>query len=295
MLPQKTAMAKWAITVTVLIGLGFGCKKEQDSPVPVPVPTPTPPAGFVYIKGGTFQMGATDIAGTSQEKPRHQVKLDSFFMDTTELTRGKFLEFLASSDTVYILSPFERRESYYYTGTVNTPVVGVSFRNALLYCNWRSKKEGLTPPYTFNTTDGTITYNKQANGYRLSTEAEWEYACRAGSEEDFSFGKDGALIDDYGWYAGNSSGKPQVVAGKKPNSFGLYDMHGNAAEWVWDFYDNYSDGKLENPTGPTTGTTRVYRGGSWKEAIADLRSSNRFNGGPTSRYEAVGIRLARNI
>ncbi len=288
---KKLTLAKWAIMSTLVISLGVACKKTGEEPPP-PV-TPKPPAGFVYIKGGQFKMGSPAGLGTSLEEPQHSVILRAFFVDTTELTRGKFFEFLASSDTSLMPNPYERRESY-YPGSITAPVAHMGFRNALLYCNWRSKNEGLIAPYTFNG-NGTITYNRSANGYRLLTEAEWEYACRAGSETDFSFGSDGGALGDYAWYSLNSDNKSHPVALKKPNAFGLYDMHGNAGEWVWDFFGNYSGGELENPTGPTTGTERVYRGGTWKDPTATLRSSNRFTGGEYYSYEAVGIRLARNI
>lgn len=303
MLLKKTAIAKSVIMAMALVGLGLGCKKEQDPPTPTPAPTPTPPAGFVYIKGGIFQMGSSANQGKpSDEQPQHHVTLDAFFMDTTELTREKFFEFLKSEDTMLIVNVFERRGSYYTGNAINAPIANVHFNTALLYCNWRSKKEGLTQPYTFNATDGTVTYNKQANGYRLPTEAEWEYACRADTSatkfpKEYFYGNDSTLLDQFAWFKkANSSEAMQNVATKKPNPFGLYDMHGNVSEWVWNWYNNtYDANDNKNPIGKSSGSERVYRGGSYKDWGESLRSAKRFKGGPVSRYEAVGIRLARNI
>ena len=299
MLLKKIAIAKWVIMVTIFTSLGLGCKK--DVPEPTPTPTPKPPAGFVYIKGGSFQMGSGAATGApSDEQPQHEVTLDAFFMDITELTRGKFFEFLGSSDTAFILNPLERRESY-YSGTVNMPVAGVHFNTALLYCNWRSKKEGLIAPYTLNSDGTIITYNKLANGYRLPTEAEWEYACRADtsiakSPKKYFYGDDSTLLAQYAWFEINSSKIIHEGASRQPNPFGLYDMHGNVSEWVWDWYSNlYDANDNKNPVGKPTGSERVFRGGNCKDWAKDLRSAKRFKGSPTNRYEAVGIRLARNI
>ncbi len=297
---KKLTLAKWAIMSTLVISLGVACKKTGEEPPPPPPVTPKPPAGFVYIKGGSFKMGTVAAMGIpTDEQPQHVVTLNSFFMDTVELTRGKFLEFLGSEDTVLITDVNERRESY-YPGTVDKPLSGVRFSTALLYCNWRSKKEGLTGPYPYTFSGGTITYNPQAKGYRLPTEAEWEYACRADtsvakSPKAYFYGDDPTLLAQYAWFDINSSQVIHAGATTKPNPFGLYDMHGNVSEWVWDFFGNYSSGELENPIGPEVGTERVYRGGNYKDLAKDLRSAKRFKGRPENRYEGVGIRLARNI
>lgn len=286
MLQKRIALAKWGLITSLF--LGIGCKKENELPEKLP-------GEFIYISGGKFSMGSPSGTPYMNEQPQHMVTVDPFYMDSTELKITKFFEFLSSSDTNFIVDPLERKKNYYYE-TVGGPVAGVSFNNALLYCNWRSKKDRLVPCYTFNS-NGTVSYNKSANGYRLPTEAEWEYACRAKSITTYSFAEDSSMAEIYAWYAPNSN-TIKAVATKKPNAFGLYDMHGNVSEWVWDWYPDaapyYPMTDQTNPVGGL-GTTRVYRGGSYKNYAINLRSAKRFSGRPQNRYEDVGIRLARNI
>jgi len=126
---------------------------------------------------------------------------------------------------------------------------------------------------------------------RLPTEAEWEYACRAGSQKNYCFGDDEAKLEEYAWHGENSGGKTQPVGQKKPNQWGLYDMHGNVWEWCRDWYDQYPKGPVTDPTGPVEGTSRVLRGGSWRvELPSALRSAYRFNLAPDSRRNLIGFR-----
>jgi formylglycine-generating enzyme required for sulfatase activity len=160
--------------------------------------------------------------------------------------------------------------------------------------------EGLTPAYTI---DGTsVTWNKSANGYRLPTEAEWEYACRAGTTTPFSIGKnittDQANYDGNYPYNGNALGeyrkKTTAVGSFEANAFGLYDMHGNVWEWCWDWYGAYADGSQTDPTGAAFGTERVLRGGGWNYYAVDLRSANRGSNSPDVRNGSRGFRVCRS-
>lgn len=294
MIKQKPlTLVKIAVVTLLTASLGLGCKK--DSSETPEKPEAPPPAGFVRINGGTFTMGSSGATDSADEKPAHNVTLKPFHMSKIEVTQEDFFKFLAAYDT-NLLNVDQRKPKNYYQGTGLTvvdsnpqkPVLNVRFITALRYANWKSQTEGFTQVYTINV-DGTIGYNTNANGYRLPTEAEWEFAARAGSQNAYCFGNDTNLLNNYAAYSSNSSGFIFLVAQKTANAFGLYDMHGNAYEWCWDWYAPYS-GDAENPIGPTTGTERVYRGGSSYDKATSLRSAKRFKGSQGWKYETVGMR-----
>jgi formylglycine-generating enzyme required for sulfatase activity len=168
------------------------------------------------------------------------------------------------------------------------------------YCNWRSVQEGLTLAYSINGT--TVTCNWSADGYRLPTEAEWEYACRAGTETPFSAGNNittaQANYDGNSPYNGNAKGEYRqtttTTGSFEPNPWGLYDMHGNVYEWCWDSYGDYSGGAQTNPVGPSAGSSCVVRGGSWYRSGRFLRSAGRFQYAASYRDNTLGFRLARS-
>jgi formylglycine-generating enzyme required for sulfatase activity len=181
------------------------------------------------------------------------------------------------------------------------PVERVSWYDAIRYCNARSEAESLVPAYTIE--GETVTWNQEADGYRLPTEAEWEWACRAGSGTAFSGGDlteeacgFDPVLDALGWYCGNAAATTHEVKTKQPNAFGLYDLHGNVWEWCWDWYRaDLGTAVAVDPLGPPGGAQRVIRGGSWYYFARDCRSASRTPYWPGSGDDIVGFRVARTV
>jgi formylglycine-generating enzyme required for sulfatase activity len=169
------------------------------------------------------------------------------------------------------------------------PVETVSWYDAVEYCNARSRREGLAPAYTINGT--AISWNRNANGYRLPTEAEWEYACRAGTATPYSSGNS---IYNAGWYDDNGGKTTHAVGTKQANPWGLCDMHGNVFEWCWDWYGVYGTAAQTDPAGPSSGTLRVRRGGSWNDSDRYIRSAFRIYNIPSNRSSYLGFRVCRS-
>ncbi|MEQ7009671.1 SUMF1/EgtB/PvdO family nonheme iron enzyme [Actinopolymorpha sp. B17G11] len=158
------------------------------------------------------------------------------------------------------------------------PVEGVSWWDAVRFCNALSRREGLTPAYRLHADEEAVEWNASADGYRLPTEAEWEHACRAGTA-----GPRYGQLDQIAWYRGNSDWQIRPVGGKEPNTWGLYDMLGNVWDWCWDVYD-----------AEVYGTYRVLRGGGWADEHWSCRASVRRRSHPTFRIDDVGFRIARS-
>lgn len=158
------------------------------------------------------------------------------------------------------------------------PVDSVSWLDAIEFCNALSEREELDPAYRRDRRSGAVDWDASSDGYRLPTEAEWEYACRAGTD-----GPRYGPIDEVGWYRGNSDGRSHPVAGKEPNAWGLHDMLGNVWEWCWDLYEP-----------EVYGVYRVLRGGGWFDEHWSCRASVRRRSHPTFRIEDVGFRVARS-
>jgi len=266
------------------------------------LPAQIPPDDMVLIKGGTFTMGspANEPKRDDDEGPQHQVTVSSFYMGKYEVTQKEYQEVMGTN-------PSDIKWA-------NSPVENVSWYDAIEYCNKRSQLEGLTPAYTIdknhidtnnkNERDmkWTVIWDKKANGYRLPTEAEWEYACRAGTVKPFSTGKNittkQANYDGNGPYNNKSKGiyrgRTTPVGSFPPNPWGLYDMHGNVFEWCWDWLGNYSSGPQADPIGAVSGSGRVGRGGGWDASARYARSANRGSSTPSIRSIYLGFRVARN-
>ena len=242
------------------VGLGWSVKLQQKPQQPTPVPPQVnTPSNMVYVEGGTFLMGGGRY---TNENPVHEVTVSSFYMGKYEVTQEEYQDVMG-------INPSFSLEN-------NCPVECVSWYDAVEYCNRLSKKEGLTPCYSGS--GDNITCNWNANGYRLPTEAEWEYAAKGGVNKDgyrYSGSND---IDEVAWYYGNSDMDAHHVGTKKANSLGIYDMNGNMWEWCWDRYGKYYCGESprNNPTGDSSGNYRVLRGGSHFSEAYDVYCTRRY-------------------
>jgi len=211
---------------------------------------------MIYLPGGEFLMGSSD--GNPDEAPVHKVRVSALLMDRFLVTHEMFAQ-------VQLPDPSHWQES------PKQPVERVRWLDAKGYCNERSRLEGLKPCYNEKTPDWDCDYS--ADGYRLPTEAEWEYACRAGTQGAYDFAPPDKLRQ-YAWYADNADQRTHPVGEKKPNGWGLYDMYGNVSEWCEDVYSPsyYRESPELDPRGPPNpghDVKRVLRGGSWK-ATADM-------------------------
>jgi len=242
--------------------------------------------GMILVPVGPFTMGSpTSEPGRGSGEIQHQVTLTkSFYMSDHEVTQSEWRSVMGTSPSSF-------------TGD-NLPVESVGWLDCIDYCNRRSAREGLDSVYT--RTGTTVTWDQSKNGYRLPTEAEWEYACRAGQPTAFW---NGAITNTrcspvdpnlnlVGWYCGNAGSTTHAVKGKLANGSGLYDMHGNVWEWCWDWYQAYS-GAVTNPTGPASGSYRVRRGGGWGDYALYCRSAYRGGYTPNSTSYDLGLRLSR--
>ena len=280
-----------AIVLTIICtALFYTCSKNDSSLVFFNTKVSargTIPENFVYIQGGTFIMGSpVSEPDRGNNELQHQVTVSSFYIGAYQVTQKEYQEIMG-------LNPSNIKAD-------NLPVENVSWFDAVSFCNKLSKKEKLTPAYTIN--NMTVKWNRSANGYRLPTEAEWEYACRAGTLTPFNTG------DNIGTHEANYNGNypynnnapgikrkcTTAVGSFSPNAWGLYDMHGNVWEWCWDSYGPYSRNAQTDPVGAPSGTNRVLRGGGFYGYGKSLRSANRIVSNPSYQGSDVGFRLVRN-
>ncbi|MFO1434617.1 MAG: formylglycine-generating enzyme family protein [Candidatus Competibacteraceae bacterium] len=223
----------------------------------------SPGPAMVWLPGGQFIMG--DDNGYEWEKPAHDVAVSAFSIGQYPVTFEEYDKFCEATR--------RRKPKDYGWGRGTRPAVDISWSDAAAYCEWLSQQTG--------------------ESYRLPTEAEWEYACRATSSTRYCYGDDEQRLGEYAWYLSNARGQTHPVGEKESNAWQLYDMHGNVWEWVRDWYEAYSKAFEQEPSGPESGANRVIRGGSWGYGAYFCRSASRNVGPPALRYGNLGFRLAR--
>jgi len=262
---------------------------------------PDVPPGFVYLPARTFIMGNAQGLGDADEFPLHSVTLESFCIAEHEVTQGQFQRVMGFNPSIgYGVGP-------------DIAVYNVNWYTAIKYCNLSSIADGLTPVYWINgSTDpdtwgavplvndniwNAVICNWDANGYRLPTEAEWEYAARAGTNDPDHLYAGSNNPDSVAWYQANSYANAHEVATKNPNALGIYDMSGNVSEWCWDWYgaDYYNTGPNLNPRGPDTGIWRDMRSGYWGHTAYYCRVAHRSCNPPDMVSFNFGFRLCRSI
>jgi formylglycine-generating enzyme required for sulfatase activity len=215
---------------------------------------------FVLIPAGEFLMGSHD--GDQDEKPPHRVRIrQPFYLSKYEVTQGQWHAVMGNNPS-------------YFKGDLRRPVESVS---------WEAVQEFIR----------RLQAQERGTRYRLPTEAEWEYAVRAGTTMAYSFGNEADLLKDYAWYKQNAKGTTHPVGQKRPNAWGLYDMAGNVFEWVQDWYGDYPAAAMTDPQGPSSGSHRVIRGGSWNFEAGYGRSSDRGISLPNATVMYIGFRLLR--
>jgi len=292
------------------------CLQVEVAPKPPPAPSPPVPPpllDMVPLAGGEFRMGSPPARDAEvreyaaewaeafgqqpdeaeanvrrwlkNEEPAHPVRVFQFHMARIPVTRGQWRALMPEAPKEWESNGDDDAQ----------PATHVDWFQALAFCNALSQREGWVPCYR-EEAEGRWHWAREANGYRLPTEAEWEYACRAGSHERWFWGGDPAGADAHAWYKGNARGGLQAVGGKAPNPWRLHDMAGLVYEWCWDRFGPYPDGKesLVDPAGPAEGDRRVVRGGSFLFPPFALRSALRAADAPDARVGDLGLRCVRS-
>jgi len=299
--------------VLVLFIIFASCGNPVDTGLPDIINSPNV-GRLILIKGGTFMMGSPEDEPerSENEGPQHEVRLNPFYIGRYPVTQAQYFTVMGINPSII-------------KGSVNAnrlPVENVSWYDAIEFCNILSEKEKLVPYYLINknmtdrdnysaqdTVKWMVNINSSANGYRLPSEAQWEYACRAGTTTAFNWGINQINTNQANFYGrfplyndspGGAYPSTTTSVGRyPPNKWGLYDMHGNVFEWCWDwdsFDSNYYEYSPDlDPEGPYYGVNRVMRGGSWFNVGRELRSAYREGNTATDRRSTIGFRVVRNI
>ena len=279
----------FAPIVILMVVLQSGCNNQVNFLPDVPgnqpkVLTNSIDMKLVLIPKGTFMMGSPpDEKGSEDDERRHEVTISrDYHLGMHEVTQAQYTKIMGKNpshfqgDAVAERHP-ETNRVVKEVDSANHPVEEVSWEDAVEFCQRLS----------------ALPEEKKAGRvYRLPSEAEWEYACRAGSQMAYSFGSDEKSLVNFGWYDSNSKEKTHAVGLKKANAWGLYDMHGNVWEWCADWYDEYPKGSATDPRGPEAGSIRVIRGGGWLLDAVYCRSADRYGRVPSFRGLNLGFRVA---
>lgn len=245
---------------------------------------------MVKVEGGTFMMGSKDdnkIAENDEQK-QHEVTVNTFEINKLEVSVWEWKDYCKKTKKALPQKPV-------WGWNDNYPVTNVTWFDAVNYCNWLSKQDGFKPAY--KVIGPNVACDFTANGYRLPTEAEWEYAAKGGTKTKNTLLAGSSITEDIAWFVKNSGRRPHAVGTKLPNELGIHDMSGNVWEWCWDWYNQeyykIEDGK--NPKGPIRGEKKTVRGGSWDSQENYLRTANRISTSPDKTNEFYGFRLARTV
>ena len=319
LLRKRALLPVTLLLASVLLGLALNMAVSADSGNDAPSWTPQPEQtesssaptvseprqtaepsddGFIKLESGTFLMGSPETENWRiDDETQHEVTVSAFYIAPYETTQAEYERMMGENPGTFAGDQL--------------PVENLSWLDAIRYANARSAAAGLTSAYEL--TESTVTWDRSADGYRLPTEAEWEYACRAGTLTPFNT-EHSLSADDanfYGHYPyeieenyfnssvleakpGEYRGTTVAVGSFAPNAWGLYDMHGNVNEWCWDYYGAYDAAQRDDPTGAATGTRHVYRGGGWNDFAKNMRSAYRAAGQADLRTYNLGVRLVRN-
>jgi formylglycine-generating enzyme required for sulfatase activity len=263
------SLLKPLIALSVLIGGGANlCEAQPPKEIVNSIGMK-----LVLIPKGIFMMGSPESEEDrdKNDETQHEATISKdYFLGLYEVTQAQYEKVMGKNPS-YFQGAIVGNEN------ANLPVEKISWDDAVEFC----KKLSDLPEE-----------KKAGRLYRLPTEAEWEYACRAGSNTVFSFDDEEGLLPEYGWFDRNSSNRTHTVCLLEPNAWGLYDMHGNVWEWCSDRYGEYPKGAVSDPTGPEVGSDRVLRGGGWSNGAANCRSANRDRNDPSDRNDGIGFRVA---
>jgi len=283
------------VGVALLLAAGLWLGRDAEPRLAAPLVDPAPPVRaalprvvldhgleMVDLPGGACLMGSPDGDGMAydDERPQHRVTVSGFRIARTVVTEDLYRQVMDN----------EHGED---TGV---PAIEIGWYQAVEFCNRLSLRHGYRACYHyFPLLPRRLAWrcDWSANGYRLPTEAEWEYACRAGTRTRWSFGDDEQALGEYAWFRRNSKKKLHPVRQKHPNSWGLFDMHGNVWEWCWDWYERYRRFGRYDPRGAWFGWRRVLRGGSFWNPPRSLRSANRVGVDPGDWVRRIGFRCVR--